>query len=174
MINLQAIYSRIWAQVIMTTGNFFFSSFCSVRSRALWRFCVAVPSDSHGPHGRSVSREPQDALAPWRGEQEQHRDAKIHEPPQEVTLWAAPELEGSDIFLHCYRFLPIFRTFLESLSSRSRSCIHSWLLVHMHVFFFGNRPLEESPHRSRRAFRGEVDSSVPRVFGGLLVVVFEA
>ena len=41
-------------------------------------------------------------------------------------------------------------------------------------FFFRNRPLGKSPHQSCRAFRGEVDSSIPRVSGGLLVVVFEA
>ncbi len=33
--------------------------------------------------------------------------------------------------------------------------------------------VEESLHRSCRAVRGEVDSSTPRVFGGLLVVVSE-
>ncbi len=41
-------------------------------------------------------------------------------------------------------------------------------------FFSDDRPLEESPHQTSRALRGEVDSSIPRVSGGLLVVVFEA
>ena len=43
-----------------------------------------------------------------------------------------------------------------------------------HCFFFRNRPLEELPHQSCRALRGEVDSSIPRASGGLLVVVVEA
>ena len=51
--------------------------------------------------------------------------------------------------------------------SQLTACSHA-------CFFFRNRPLEKSPHQSCRAFRGEVDSSIPRVFGGLLVVVFEA
>ncbi len=40
-------------------------------------------------------------------------------------------------------------------------------------FFSDDRPLGKSPHQSCRALRGEVDSSIPRVFGGLLVVVCE-
>ena len=36
------------------------------------------------------------------------------------------------------------------------------------------RPPEELLHRTRRASRGESDSSAPEVPGGLLVVVFEA
>ncbi len=69
--------------------------------------------------------------------------------------------------------LPTFRTFsgdilvIVEVVFTLTTCSHT-------CFFFRNRPLEESPHQSCRAFRGEVDSSVPRVPGGLLVVVFEA
>ena len=39
---------------------------------------------------------------------------------------------------------------------------HSQLTTCSHAcFFFRNRPLEELPHRSCRALRGEVDSSIP-------------
>ncbi len=41
-------------------------------------------------------------------------------------------------------------------------------------FFSRNRPLEKSPHRTCRTFRGESDSSILEVVGGLLVIVFEA
>ena len=41
----------------------------------------------------------------------------------------------------------------------------STVSLYDHCFFFRNRPLEESPHQSCRAFRGEVDSSIPRVSG---------
>ena len=49
---------------------------------------------------------------------------------------------------------------------------HSWLHSHLtiilydHCFFFRNRPLEESLHQKCSTLRGEVDSSIPRVFGG--------
>ena len=43
-----------------------------------------------------------------------------------------------------------------------------------HCFFFRNRPLGKSPHQSCSTLRGEVDSSIPRVPGGLSVTVFEA
>ena len=70
-------------------------------------------------------------------------------------------------------FHRFFQTFLGDilviveLYSQLTTCSHT-------CFFFRNRPLEKLPHQSCRAFRGEVDSSIPRVFGGLLVVVFEA
>ena len=35
-----------------------------------------------------------------------------------------------------------------------------------YMFFFRNRPPEKLPHQSCSTLRGEVDSSVPRVFGG--------
>jgi hypothetical protein len=54
------------------------------------------------------------------------------------------------------------RIFLVIVEFRSTLTIS----LYDHCFFFRNRPLEESPHRSRRALRGEVDSSVPRVPGG--------
>ena len=56
---------------------------------------------------------------------------------------------------------------IVELYSQLTTCSHTW-------FFFRNRPLEKLPHRSGSTLRGEVDSSIPRVFGGLLVVVFEA
>ena len=66
----------------------------------------------------------------------------------------------SSIPVSLYRFLPIFLTFLGEYS-------YTTISLYDHCFFFRNRPLEESPHRSCRAVRGEVDSSIPRVPGGL-------
>ena len=43
----------------------------------------------------------------------------------------------------------------SQLTTCSRAC-----------FCFRNRPLERLPHQSCRAFRGEVDSGIPGVFGG--------
>ena len=61
-----------------------------------------------------------------------------------------------------YRFFglswEIFLVIVElhsQLTTCSRAC-----------FFFRNRPLERLPHQSCRAFRGEVDSGIPGVFGG--------
>ncbi len=45
---------------------------------------------------------------------------------------------------------------------------------HEYMFFFRNRPPEESLHQTCRTFRGEVDSSIPIVFGGFLFIFFEA
>jgi hypothetical protein len=70
-------------------------------------------------------------------------------------------------------FYRIFGLSWETILSRSRSCIHTWLLVLHPCFFSENRPLEESPHQSCSTLRGEVDSSIPRVSGGFWVVVFE-
>jgi hypothetical protein len=69
------------------------------------------------------------------------------------------------------RSLPILTDFSDflgrSMLSHSRSFVHiDYLFTWTTCFFVRNRPLEESPHRSCRALRGEVDSSVPRVFGG--------
>ena len=68
------------------------------------------------------------------------------------------------------RSLPIltdlYRLSWESILSHSRvTFTYDYLFTCM--FFFRNRPLEGSPHRSCRALRGEVDSSIPRVSGGL-------
>ena len=71
------------------------------------------------------------------------------------------------IFTDLYRLSWEFILVIVELYSQLTTCSHT-------CFFFRNRPLEKLPHQSCRAFRGEVDSSVPRVFGGLLVVVFEA
>ncbi len=74
-----------------------------------------------------------------------------------------------------YRFSPIFSDFLGRIFLViGRVSFTSTISLYDHCFFFRNRPLEESPHQSCRAFRGEVDSSIPRVFGGFRVVVFEA
>ena len=87
----------------------------------------------------------------------------------------APLVLGASLVIR-YRFLPIFRTFLGDLVGRFvvLEYSHMTIVLYDHCFFFRNRPLEELPHQSCRAFRGEVDSSIPRVSGGLLVAVFEA
>ena len=41
-------------------------------------------------------------------------------------------------------------------------------------FFFRRCPPEELPHQTCSPRRGEVDSSIPRVFGSFWVIVFEA
>ena len=62
----------------------------------------------------------------------------------------------------------MFRTFLGDATT-------SHVAIRMTTcFFFRNRPPGELPHQSCSTLRGEVDSSIPRVSGGLLVVVFEA
>ena len=60
------------------------------------------------------------------------------------------------------RFLPTFRTFLGDYTTSML------LFERLHVFFFRNRPPEESDNKRSGARRGEFDSSTPEAIGVLL------
>ncbi len=113
-----------------------------------WFLGQLHPFGCHGSHGQPL----------WGG-------VSRSNPPQMAPLISGLlGFAGEYSWSLCYRFLQICIDFLGRLFLvNSRSCIHMTISLYDHCFFSRNRPLEESPHRSCRAFRGEVDSSIPRV-----------